>query len=413
MPTYHIWTIGCQMNKAESERIAAGLEERGYKASKSVNDADLIVLNSCVVRQSAEDKVVNKLHDVRHLKKEKSEMLLALTGCMVDSDIKPLKKKFPFIDYLFKAGEYPPWQEKTEETTLPLKPTPSVYVSISQGCDNFCAYCIVPYRRGRERSRPMEEIVCEAEELARRGAKEIVLLGQNVDSYGHDLHAKPDLADLLKRLNGVEGLKRLRFLTNHPKDMSDKLISAIAELDKVCEHINLPIQAGSDEILKAMNRGYTAAQYLKLVENIRKKIPHSAITTDIIVGFPGETEKHFMETLDLLSKVNFDTVHVAAYSVREGTKAARELEDDVPLKEKKARLNRVEALQEKVQSAINSRLMGKAVEILVEGKNKGKWYGRTRTDKLVFFQSEKNHLGQLIHVKIDKTSAWSLQGIIK
>ncbi|MDD5339060.1 MAG: MiaB/RimO family radical SAM methylthiotransferase [Dehalococcoidales bacterium] len=413
MPTYNIWTIGCQMNKAESERIAAGLEERGYKASKSVNDADLIVLNSCVVRQSAEDKVVNKLHDIRHLKKEKPELLLALTGCMVDSDIKPLKKKFPFIDYLFKAGEYPPWLEKTEEITLPLKPTPSVYISISQGCDNFCAYCIVPYRRGRERSRPMEEIICEAEELARRGAKEIVLLGQNVDSYGHDLPGKPDLADLLKELNGVEGLKRLRFLTNHPKDMSDKLISAIAVLDKVCEHINLPIQAGSDEILKAMNRGYTAAQYLKLVEKIRKKILHNAITTDIIVGFPGETEKHFKETLDLLSKVKFDTVHVAAYSVREGTKAARELEDDVPLKEKKARLNRVEALQEKVQSAINSRLMDKAVEILVEGKNKGKWYGRTRTDKLVFFQSDKNHLGQAVHVKIDKTSAWSLQGIIK
>ncbi len=413
MPSYHIWTIGCQMNKAESERIAARFEELGYKAAQSVNDADLIVLNSCVVRQSAEDKVINKLHDLKHLKKEKPKMLLALTGCIVDSDTSILRKKFPFIDYLFKAGEYPPWLEKTELATLPEKPNPSVYVTISQGCDNFCSYCIVPYRRGRERSRPLEEIVCEVEELVRRGAKEVVLLGQNVDSYGHDLPGKPDLAHLLANLNEIEGLERLRFLTNHPKDVNSRLIRAIALGYTVCEHINLPVQAGSDEILKAMNRGYTAAQYRQLIKKIREKNPNIAISTDIIVGFPGESEAQFQQTLDLLSEIKFATVHVAAYSTREGTSAARELVDNVPLKEKKARLNRVEQLQSQVQSGLNAQLKGKVVEILVEGKNKGKWYGRTRTDKLVFFNSRRDYLGQLVKIKIEKTSPWSLQGIIK
>jgi tRNA-2-methylthio-N6-dimethylallyladenosine synthase len=401
------------MNKAESERIAARFEELGYKAATSVNDADLIVLNSCVVRQSAEDRVINKLHDLKHLKKEKPEMILALTGCIVDSDTSVLRKKFPFIDHFFKAGEQPLWLEKTESATLPEKPNPSVYVPISQGCDNFCSYCIVPYRRGRERSRPVEEIVCEVEELARRGAKEVILLGQNVDSYGHDLPGKPDLADLLGELNKIEGLKRLLFLTNHPKDVSDKLISAIANLDKVCEHLNLPVQAGSDEILKPMKRGYTAAQYRQLVKKIREKIAEIAITTDIIVGFPGESEAQFQQTLDLLSEIKFATVHVAAYSPREGTTAARKLEDDVPSEEKKARLNRVEQLQGRIQSEMNARLKGKTVEVLVEGRNKGKWYGRTRTDKLVFFNSGRDLLGQLVKIKIEKTSPWSLQGKIE
>jgi len=413
MPTYHIWTIGCQMNKAESERLASRFEELGYKAAKSFNDADLIVLNSCVVRQSAEDRVINKLHDLKHLKKEKPQMLLALTGCIVDSDTKVLRKKFPFIDQFFKAGEYPPWLEKAKSATLLEKPSPSVYVPISQGCDNFCSYCIVPYRRGRERSRPPEEIACEVEELVRRGAKEVILLGQNVDSYGHDLPGKPDLADLLQELNKVEGIARLRFLTNHPKDMSQKLIDAIANLDKVCEQINLPVQAGSDEILQAMKRGYTAAQYRQLVKKVREKVPDITLTTDIIVGFPGESEAQFQETLDLLSEIKFATVHVAAYSPREGTTAARDFADDIPSEEKKARLNRIEQLQSQIQSEMNAQLKGKAAEILVEGRNKGKWYGRTRSDKLVFFNSVGDYLGQLVGVKIKKTSPWSLQGKIE
>ncbi|MBN1161489.1 MAG: MiaB/RimO family radical SAM methylthiotransferase [Dehalococcoidales bacterium] len=412
MPTYHIWTIGCQMNKAESERIAARFEELGYLEAKSANEADLIVLNSCVVRQSAEDRVFNKLHDLKHFKKERPEILLALTGCMVDSDTGRLHRNYPYVNYFFKPGDYPPWLEKADEPTLPQQPSPSVYIPISQGCDNFCSYCIVPYRRGRERSRPLEEIVCEAEELARRGAKEVILLGQNVDSYGHDLEGKPDLADLLKELNKLEGLVRIRFLTNHPKDMSLKLIHAIAGLDRVCEQVNLPVQAGSDAILKAMKRGYTVDQYKRLVRQLRKGVPGIALSTDVIVGFPGESEGQFQETYDLLSGIKFDTVHVAAYSSREGTTAARELEDNIPSGEKKARLNEIENLQKRVQAEINARLLGGETEILVEGKKKGKWHGRTRTDKLVFFSSAGDYHGKLVKIKINKTSPWSLQGTI-
>jgi tRNA-2-methylthio-N6-dimethylallyladenosine synthase len=398
------------MNRAESERITAQFETLGYTAAAHISEADIIVLNSCVVRGSAEERVVNKLHDLKHLKKEKPQTLIALTGCMVEADTAKLHKRFPFIDHFFKAGENPPWLEKPLTPLSPLNPQPSSYVTISQGCNNFCSYCIVPYRRGRERSRTMDEITCEVKELARRGAKEIILLGQNVDSYGRDLPGRPDLADLLTELNKIEGVVRLRFLTNHPKDMSQKLITAIADLDKVCEQINLPVQAGSDAVLERMGRGYTVAQYQTLISSIRQNIPGVAISTDIIVGFPGETERQYQETFDLLSKLKFDTVHVAAYSPREGTIAAKQYPDDVPPGEKKARLSQIEQLQEQVQGEINARLPGQKVEVLVEGKNKGKWYGRTRTDKLVFFNASENYTGQTVIIKIDKTSAWSLQG---
>jgi tRNA-2-methylthio-N6-dimethylallyladenosine synthase len=413
MPTYHIWTIGCQMNKAESERLSSRFEGLSYTAVDNVAEADIIVLNSCVVRQSAEDRVVNKLHDLQHLKKARPEVTLALTGCLVDSDTAGLRKKFPHIDYFFKAGGYPPWLEEPGAIVLPRRPSPSVYVTISQGCNNFCSYCIVPYRRGRERSRPPEEIFCEVGELVKRGAREVVLLGQNVDSYGRDLPGKPDLADLLAGLNDIDGLARLRFLTNHPRDMSQKLIKAVAGLDKVCEQVSLPVQAGSDAILRAMRRGYTVAEYRRLVALVRREVPGVAVSTDVIVGFPGENSDQFRRTLDLLSEVKFDTVHVAAYSPRPGTAAALELEDDVPLEEKKARLAEVERLQEGVQAAINARLLGETGEILVEGRKHGKWYGRTRTDKLVFFSSNRDYLGQLVNIRIDRTSPWSLQGKIE
>jgi tRNA-2-methylthio-N6-dimethylallyladenosine synthase len=413
MPTYHIWTIGCQMNRAESARLAARFEELGYEAANNIAGADLIVLNSCVVRQSAENKVINKLHELRHLKKEKPDTVMALTGCLVDADTARLKKSYPYIDHFFKAGEEPPWLEKPASLPLPLSPSPSSFVTISQGCNNFCSYCIVPYRRGRERSRPLADIACEVTELVRRGASEITLLGQNVDSYGRDLPEKPDLADLLIQLNGIDGLLRLRFLTNHPKDMSLKLIRAISGLDKVCEQITLPVQAGSDAVLTAMRRGYTVAQYRKLVAKIREKVPGVALSTDIIVGFPGETEEQFRQTLDLLSGIKFDTVHIAAYSPRTGTAAARDLQDDVPPEVKKSRLEQAEKLQQEIQTEINARLLGIMVEILVEGRQKGKWYGRTRTDKLVFFTGGSDYPGRLVTIKIEKTSPWSLQGKIK
>ncbi len=413
MPKYHIWTIGCQMNTAESERLAARFEELGYEAVANPDQADLVVLNSCVVRQSAENRVVNKLHALRPLKKTHPEMQLALTGCLVDSDTASLRKKHPHVDHFFKAGYNPPWLEQPTTLPLPHHATPSVYVTISQGCDNFCSYCIVPFRRGREKSRPPEEITCEARELINRGTREVILLGQNVDSYGRDLPGRPDLADLLTTLNGIQGLARLRFLTNHPKDMSDKLIHAIARLNKVCEQVNLPIQAGSNEVLRAMKRGYTVEDYHRLIGKIRKTVPGVAISTDVIVGFPFESGEQFRQTLDLLSELKFDTVHVAAYSTRPGTAAARDLGDNVPPGEKKARLDAVERLQEVVQTGINTGLLDKTMEVLVEGKKGGKWYGRTRTGKLVFFSGGHDHLGRLVNAKITRTSPWSLQGKIE
>ena len=413
MPQYYIWTIGCQMNKAESERLGSYFEQKGYQATDIAETADIIVLNSCVVRQSAENRVVNKLRSLRALKEARPGTTLAVTGCFINSDVDHLKKSFPYTDYFFKPGDYPPWLENSEVLpSLPRHPLPSVFVPITQGCNNFCTYCIVPYRRGRERSRTVSEIACEVRELVRRGAREIILLGQNVDSYGHDLPDKPDLADLLSELNAIDGLARLRFLTNHPKDMSDKLIEAIANLDKVCEQLSLPVQAGSNEILKTMGRDYTVEQYRQLVAQIHSKIPEIALSTDVIVGFPSESRLQFQQTVDLLSELRFDTVHVAAYSPRPGTIAARRFEDNVPLTEKKERLNTIEQLQESIATEINARLSGKAVEILVEGKVKDKWQGRTRSDKLVFFSDNGDYPGQLVNIRIEKTSPWSLQGKI-
>ena len=402
------------MNKAESERLSSYLGELGYQAAPSTDEADLIVLNSCVVRQSAENRVTNKLAALKSLKSLHSGITLAVTGCLVNSKTEELEKKFPHVDYFFKPGDYPQWLGKTESwPVIPQHPSPSCFVSIIQGCNNFCSYCIVPYRRGRERSRPVAEIIGEVREVVRRGTKEITLLGQNVDSYGHDLPDKPDLADLLNELNTIDGLARIRFLTNHPKDMSTKLIEIIAYLDKVCEQISLPVQSGNNDILKAMRRDYTVEHYCRLVTEIRSKIPGVAISTDVIVGFPSESEEQFQQTFSLLSELRFDTVHIAAYSPRPGTIAAKELEDDIPAAEKRERLHIIEQLQESIAAEINAHLLDKTVEVLVERKKKGKWQGRTRSGKLVFFNNNNDCLGQLAKIRIEKTSPWSLQGKIE
>jgi tRNA-2-methylthio-N6-dimethylallyladenosine synthase len=414
MPNYHIWTIGCQMNRAESERLGSLFEHLGYHIADTTDDADVIVLNSCVVREHAENRVVNKIRALQPFAWTHPDVTIAVTGCLVNSDTSHLKKEFPHVSHFFKPGDYPPWLEKPAAmVTLPPNPSPSAYVPIIQGCNNFCAYCIVPYRRGREASRPLPEIVGEVRELVRRGAKEVTLLGQNVDSYGHDLPDKPDLASLLDELNAIDGLARIRFLTNHPKDMSDKLIGAIGGLKKVCENISLPVQSGSNDILKLMRRGYTAEQYRQLVKKTRDAIPGVSLSTDVIVGFPSETEAQFRETADLLSELRFDTVHVAAYSPRSGTIAARELEDDIPPIVKKERLDIIEQLQEKIAAEINERLLGETVEVLVETRVKGKWQGRTRTGKLVFFSDSRDYPGKLVNIRIEKTSPWSLQGTVK
>ena len=403
------------MNKADSAYLARDLQALGHEPIPRLGEADLVVVNTCVVRRTAEERALNKIRALKAFKLRRPEALLIVTGCLVDARAEKLGQQFPWVDLFTRPQEFAPILELVKSRfpqgePVHISPSPTAFINIIQGCNNFCSYCIVPYRRGRERSRPLEEIVREAEELSRQGVKEITLLGQNVDSYGHDLPDKPDLADLLEELSHVDGPHRLRFLTSHPKDMTQKLIKAVAQLPKVCEHISLPVQAGDDEILKAMRRGYTVEQYRELAYQIRKTIPGVALSTDIIVGFPGETEEQFQHTVELLKELRFDKVHVAAYSPRPGTIAARKLKDDVPHQEKLRRLQEVESLQEKIAAEINSRLLGETVEVLVEGRRGGRWYGRTRTNKLVFFDHETDLLGQLVQIRIEHASAWSLQG---
>jgi tRNA-2-methylthio-N6-dimethylallyladenosine synthase len=427
MPRYFIWTIGCQMNKAESQQIARYLDSAGYQAAPSFADADLVVLNTCVVRQSAENKVLGTLGLLKGLKSKRPDLQILVTGCFVNSDTQALQTRFPHVDLLFKPGDYSKlvdWGQKQgiamereplvyPRSNIRTTPSPCAFVSIIQGCNNFCSFCIVPYRRGREVSRPLEEIVCEVAELSRQGIKEVTLLGQNVDSYGHDLAGHPDLADLLSELNSIDGLVRIRFLTNHPKDISLKLIETMASLNKVCEHLELPVQSGDDDILKAMRRGYTVQQYRQLVRSVRSEIPRISLSTDIIVGFPGETNDQFEHTLFLLQEMRFDVVHVAAYSPRPGTIAWREYQDSVSAEVKKERLTKIEGLQTDIASEINSQFQSKDVEILVEDRKGGKWFGRTRSNKLVFFEDAGDWLGQLVKVRIEETSPWSLRGDLK
>ena len=399
------------MNRAESERLEARFASHGYSPAACAEEADIIVVNSCVVRQHAEDKVVNKLYNLKTLKRDRPGLRIALTGCFVSQDTAELQKRFTYVDDFLKPGEIPDWLQKEDcSTVLSLSTAVTNFVPIIQGCNNFCSYCIVPYRRGREVSRPVAEIACEVSELVRRGVKEVTLVGQNVDSYGHDLLGKPVLASLLEELNHIDGLLRIRFLTNHPKDISPRLIRSMALLNKVCRQINLPVQAGDDTILEAMHRGYTAAEYRDLVERLRIAMPDIAITTDVIVGFPGESEEQFRKTYNLLAELKFDAVHVAAYSPRPGTLAAHKYADDVPAEVKKARLDAIEQLQGKIAAEINARMLGQTVEVLVEGQNKGRWQGRTRSDKIVFFAGGNDLTGKQIMVTIEKTSSWSLQG---
>jgi tRNA-2-methylthio-N6-dimethylallyladenosine synthase len=421
MQRYSVWSIGCQMNKAESQRIAAYLESAGYEAARSFTEADLVVLNTCVVRQSAEDRVLGTLGLLKGLKKKYPNLYVLLTGCFVNSDVEGLRERFPQVDFFFPPGAYGQlvdWAQRQgiggaeQGAHLPAYCSPCALVPIIQGCDNFCSYCIVPYRRGRQVSRPLEQIVQEVQDLVERGVKEVTLLGQTVDSYGYDLPEQPDLADLLARLNSMDGLARIRFLTNHPKDMNSKLIEAVASFDKVCEHLELPMQAGDNKVLEAMRRGYSAEEYHELVCAVRRRIPGVSLSTDVIVGFPGETEQQYEHTLSLLEAIEFDVVHVAAYSPRPGTISWRRYEDNVTREVKIERLRKVEQVQLMIGGGINSRFRGETVEVLVEGKKKGKWFGRSRGNKLVFFEEDMDCLGQLVGVRIHKTSPWALQGSI-
>ena len=425
MDTFHLWTIGCQMNTADSERLGSALEQMGLQPVDRANDADVLVLNSCVVRQSAEDKVVGYLGSLVPLKKQRPDQVLALMGCMVGPKSDELARRFPHVDVFMRPQQYEPLLELLGErmgldwegcvgALAPTHPNVTCHVPIIHGCDLMCTFCIIPYRRGRQVSRPLEEIAHEVELLVSRGVKEVTVLGQTVDAYGHDLPSAEtgpvDLADLLTRLDGVSGLERIRFLTSHPSFMSQRIVEAVAGLPKVCEHINLPVQAGDDEVLRRMRRGYTRADYQELVGRIRETVPEVSLSTDVIVGFPGETEQQFRQTMDLLAELRFDKVHCAPYSTRPGTIGHRTMDDDVPREEKAGRRERVDQLQEQILTETNAGLMGGIEEVLVEDRRKGKWQGRTRSNKLVFFEGEGYYPGNIAKIRIDRTSPWSLQG---
>ena len=420
MNTYYIWTIGCQMNVADSRRLADSLEEMGYRRALRMEEADVMVLNTCVVRQSAEDKVKGRLNSLKSVKRRRPESILVLWGCFVGQaeERQRVAEGYPFVDLLLGPSDIAPLlsflkqRPAAGQISVPASSTaPAIcaYTTIVHGCNNFCSYCIVPYRRGPEISRPIPQIVDDVRQLVASGAREVTLLGQNVDSYGHDLPAQPSLADLLVAVHEIPDLWRIRFLTSHPKDMTSRLIRTAASLPKVCEHIELPVQAGDDEILCRMNRHYTIAHYRELIAQIRESMPHVGLSTDVIVGFPGETASQFDRTYALLEEIRFDAVHIASYSPRTDTAAAK-WEDDVPAEEKERRRVAIEALQERIVGEINAQLLDKTVEILVETRHKGKWRGRTRTNKIVFFSDSRNWQGKLAQVHITWTGPWSLQG---
>ena len=494
---YHIWTVGCQMNQADSQRIQTMLDELGWEET-SMDQANLVVLNTCSVRKAPEEKAHNQLAMLKHAKAKRSDLLVALMGCMIGNQktIDELSKRYPHIDLFMKveqadilprfleerwtpisgAGcldiEYmPPGEDIQNEpierilptfatststvgkrTVLPMAITPrpgeriahypthiepataspTAWLPVILGCNKVCTYCIVPYRRGRERSRPIEELVAEARSLVATGAKELTLLGQTVEAYGLDLPDQTDLAVLMSHLSEIDGLERIRFMTSYPRHMTDSMIERMAALPKVCEHVNIPVQAGDDATLKRMKRGYTLDEYRYRIERLRALWPGVSLSTDIIVGFCGETEEEFQHTLDLLEEVRFDVVHVAAYSVRPGTVAAR-WEDDIPLAEKKLRLHAVEEIQSHIAFELNQQLISKVEEVLVEEVNnthgRQQWKGRNRINKWVFFPQPGEELpgdaqtraeaiqaahkitpGDLVKVRIERATAWSLQG---
>ncbi|GAB4433152.1 MAG: tRNA (N6-isopentenyl adenosine(37)-C2)-methylthiotransferase MiaB [Anaerolineae bacterium] len=433
---YHIWTAGCQMNVADSQRVGSELEKLGYRYTDNYRAADVVVLNTCVVRQSAEDKATGFLWSLKPMKEAKPDKVLALMGCMVGvRGGGKLAKAFPHVDVFMPPSEPGPLvdfllareseqqqlehrhklQDEAFELVLPLHEKNNLvtaHVPVIYGCNHVCTFCIIPARRGTERSRPIGEIAAEVRSLVAQGVREVTLLGQIVDRYGFDVPDGPRLPDLLRVLNDIDGLHRIRFLTSHPNYMSDDMLDAVATLPKVCEHIEVPNQAGDDDILRQMKREYTMDEYAKLIHRIRARMPDVGIATDIIVGFPGETEAAFQRTLDTLAELKLDVVHVAMYSPRPGTVSAKLLPDDVPSEEKKRRLDAVNQLQEEVVADINAQLLGRTVEVLVEEKQRGRWRGRTRTNKLVFFEDsgDTDWKGQLVELEITWTGPWSLRG---
>ncbi len=475
---YHIWTIGCQMNVADSNHVAAELEKIGYGPTDRLDEADVVVLNTCVVRQSAEDKAIGKLGSLKPWKRAKADRTIALMGCMVGVKPSPqLLENYPYVDVFMPPSEATPLvnflrqaeidaemaeierqqlaqRYQLQDETQPIGTVQSIkhlalsgeapvaaHVPIVYGCSHACTFCIIPFRRGVERSRPVQEIVNEVRGLVAQGVREVTLLGQIVDRYGYDwrgdlgnsatvkafqgepgvgaftdhnaqrtLHHAYDLADLLRAVHEIDGLWRIRFLTSHPNYMTDRILEAVRDLPKVCPHIEVPIQAGDDEVLERMKRGYTNAEYRALIERIRAIVPEVAINTDIIVGFCGESAAQFERTVEVVRDLKFDKVHLARYSPRQGTVSERRMADDVPDAEKVRRHKVLETLQEQISAEINQQFLGEIVEVLVEDRHKGKWRGRNRQNKLVFIESDLPLRGRLVEAQITWTGPWSMQG---
>lgn len=432
---FYIETWGCQMNEEDSEKLSGMLKRLGYSSTEEREKSDIIIFNTCCIRENAELKVYGNLGALKKLKEKNPNLIIAVCGCMMQQEgmAEAIVKKYPFVDILFgthNAHKFPEYLNRVKQEGkslveiwnkeegivegLPIDRKSSVkaFVTIMYGCNNFCTYCVVPYVRGRERSRKPEDIENEVIELVKNGYKEITLLGQNVNSYGKDLAPAMSFSDLLRRINKIEGLERIKFMTSHPKDLTEDVILAIKECNKLCEQIHLPVQSGSTKILKEMNRHYDREQYLNLVRKIKEQIPNVALTTDIIVGFPGEEEEDFIDTLTLVEEVGYDSAFTFIYSNRKGT-PADEMKGQIDDNVKHDRFNRLIEVVNRISAEKNKEYDGKVVEVLAEGESKNdeqKLTGRTRTGKLVNFTGNKDNIGKLVMVKITKAQGFSLIG---
>lgn len=435
MKSYYIYTYGCQMNESDSERLAHQLESVGYVPTEEVNEADLIILNTCCVRETAENKIYGRIGELKHLKEKNKNLIIAITGCMAQKNQADMFKRAPHIDIVLGTHNIQYINEMVKEvqrtkkrqvnvemdnTVLPelaAKPNGTFFawVPIMNGCNKFCTYCIVPHVRGREISRPVEAIVKDVRDLGEKGFKEITLLGQNVNSYGLDFKDGTDFGTLVDALDGIPGIERIRYMTSHPQDMTKGMVDALGRSSNIVTQLHLPVQSGSDNILKRMNRHYSVEQYKDLLQYCREKIDGVTITTDIIVGFPGETEEDFQQTLQLLKDVRYDMAFTFIYSKRSGTPAA-EFEEQVPEEVKRVRLQALMDVQNEISLELNQAMEGKVYDIIVEGPSRtdeNMWFGRTSGNKMVLFPKQDSlHIGDTIDVRIDKGQTWVLYGTV-
>lgn len=436
MKRLYIQTYGCQMNQHDSARIVHTMRQMDYSPTDRVEEADLILLNTCSVRDKAEQKVYSALGRWRELKEKREGLIIGVGGCVAQQEGEALLRRIPYLDLVFGTHHIhklpqmvqevqslgnrpvevafyrdPSYMEKLEGR--PEVQGAKAFVTIMQGCNKVCSFCIVPYVRGREVSRPSEKIVGEIQDLTRHGVKEVMLLGQNVNSYGKTSPGELTFPQLLHRINNIEGLERIRFTTSHPQDLSPELIEAYAKLERLCEHLHLPVQSGSDTVLQRMRRGYTRKEYLRRIHHLRRQRPDVALSTDIIVGFPGETDGEFEETVEILREVEYDEIFAFMYSARPGTAAAKIYSNDVPDEVKKYRLGRVLSLQNEISLSKNKEKIGSVEEVLFEGPSKlrkGQVMGRTRTNKIVNVMGPEHWSGQIAQVRITGALANSLLG---